>query len=235
MKAFLLFLFAGTLLLLALAPAETIAQDQDIRDFVTQIYYQGVPYDEANDYGPEVVPTLLEMLGDTTMTPYWANIAVTLSIIGDERAVEPLIAFIETGADGTLDEAVYRAKSSTVMALGYLINKTGNEQALDYLVNSLNPEVWGSSRDVQFRSEFQASTDERDANLSTMAMLGLALSGRPEAAEALRSVSVPRFGQGFQAQVTSIRDAALEALQEIQDEGLEGYYEDQRGGVEQDQ
>lgn len=232
MKRFALLLGAAALLL-ALAPAETTAQEQqDIRDFVHQIYYQGVPYEEANAYDPEVVPTLLEMLNDTTETTYWANIAVTLAIIGDERAVDPLIAFIESGAEGTVDDAVYRAKSSAVMALGYLINKTGNQAALDYLVASLNPEVWETQRDVGFRGEFQASTDERDANLSTMAMLGLALSGRPEAAEALRNVPTPRFGEGMQAQVTSVRDAALEALQEIQDKGLEGYYEDQRGGVQ---
>ena len=104
------FLILCAALLLAAAPSDAHAQDQDIRAFVQQIYYQGVPYAEANAYGADAVPTLLEMLVDSTQADYWANVVVTLCIIGDERAVQPVIDFIESGAEGESSDALYRAK-----------------------------------------------------------------------------------------------------------------------------
>ena len=209
-------------LLLAGLPTTTAAQEMDIQDFVHQIYIEGIPYEAANVYDSTAVPTLMEMLADTTEAPYWANIAVTLCIIGDPSYVDPLLDFIKAD-EGTLSDDVYRAKSSAVMALGYLINKTGDEKALNYLIESLDPNAW-AQREVQYVGPYQASTAARDANLSTMAMLGLALSGRPEAAEALRNMPTTGFEAMTAEGVTSVAEAALEAHQQIVADGLVEYY-----------
>lgn len=207
-------------------PAMTTAQDMPVKDFVHEIHIEGVPYQKAAAFDADVVPALLEMLADKDESPYWANIAVTLCIIGDDRAVAPLIQFIAED-DGKISEDVYRAKSSTVMALGYLVNKTGNPVALKYLIDSLDPKAW-AEREVKYLGPFQASTAARDSQLSTMAMLGLALSGRPEAAEALRKVPVRSFPGDFQAQVSGAAEAALTAHQQIAEQGLVEYYKKSR-------
>lgn len=227
MKKILGILCAGSLLLAGL-PTSTTAQDMDVQDFVHQIYVEGIPYELANAYDSTAVPTLLGMLADTTEAAYWANIAVTLCIIGDETAVDPLIDFIKED-QGALSSDVYRAKSSAVMALGYLVNKTGNATALTYLIESLNPTVW-EEREVTYTGPFQASTAARDADLSTMAMLGLALSGHPDAAEALRNLTMTNFDETFQAQASGAAAAALEAHQQIADEGLVEYYRKAQAG-----
>ncbi len=227
MKKFLGILGLGGLLLAGL-PSPATAQEMDVETFVQQIYVEGIPYEAANAYGAEAAPRLLEMLADSSQAPYWANIVVTLCIIGEESFVEPLIDFIKRD-EGTLSEGIYRAKSSAVMALGYLINKTGNETALNYLIESLNPDVWGGPREVVWTGPFQASTEARDAQLSTMAMLGLALSGRPEAAEALRTTSMQRFEE-LQPGTSNLVDVALEAHQQIAEQGLAEYYRSQRAG-----
>lgn len=210
-------------LLLAGLPTTTAAQEMDIRDFVHQIYIEGMPYEAANAYDSTAVPTLMAMLADSTESPYWANIAVVLCIIGDPIYVDPLIDFIKAD-QGTLTDEIYRAKSSAIMALGYLINKTGDENALNYLIESIDPGVW-AQREVQYVGPYEASTEARDLNLSTMAMLGLALSGRPEAMEALSRVTVPEGA--VDDPLAGVAAAAREAHQQIAADGLVEYYRNQ--------
>lgn len=209
------------LLLIAL-PIYSFAQDMDIKDFVHQFYFEGIPYEAASAFEPAVVPELMEMLSDPNEMPYWANIVVTVCIIGDPEYVDPLISFINSD-EGTLSDEVYRAKSSAVMALGYLINRSGDEKALSYLIDSLDPDAW-TQREVQYRGPFQANTAARDANLSTMAMLGLALSGTEEAAEALRGMTKTGFEAMTEENVTVLVDGALETHEQIAAEGLAEYY-----------
>ncbi len=211
-------------LLLAGLPTTTAAQEMDIRDFVHQIYIEGMPYEAANAYDSTAVPTLMAMLADSTEAPYWANIAVTLCIIGDPTYVDALLDFIKAD-EGTLSDDIYRAKSSAVMALGYLINKTGDEKALTYLIESIDPGAW-AQREVRYMGPFQANTEARDLNLSTMAMLGLALSGRPEAMAALTGVTSV-LPSGDPDPLAGVAEAAREAHQQIATDGLAEYYRNQ--------
>ncbi len=220
MKRLLGILCAGSLLLAGL-PTSTAAQEMTIQDFVHQTYFEGIPYEEANAYDASVADTLMAMLADSTEAPYWANIAVTLCIIGDPNYVDPLLDFIKAD-EGTLSDDVYRAKSSAVMALGYLINKTGDEKALNYLIESMDPSAW-AQREVQYVGPFQANTAARDVNLSTMAMLGLALSGRPEAMAALTGVTTV-LPSGDPDPLAGVAESARQAHQQIATDGLAEYY-----------
>jgi predicted alpha/beta hydrolase len=199
----------------------------DVKDFVRQIFIEGVPYDVANKYGSSDVPTLLEMLNDAAQERYWPNIVVVLGIIGDDSVVAPLISFIEADAiERALTDEHYRAKTSALMSLGYVINKTGNQQALNYLKESLDPQIW-AVRGVGGRAPFQASTAERNTDLSKHALLGLALSGHPAAAEALRSMKRPAqtsSQQAFQVQMDDLISEALKENQKIANQGLADYY-----------
>jgi PBS lyase HEAT-like repeat-containing protein len=215
----------------AAAPAEAAdvsppdVRSMDIKEFVRQTFIHGVPYEEASRYPPDVVPTLLEMLKDRAEEPHWPNIVVVLGMIGDERALDPLIAFIEQGG-GTLSAAHYRAKTSAIMSLGYLINKTGNRKALDYLARGLVPEAW-AARAAASRAPYQATTIERNRDFAKHAILGLALSGHPEAAQALRSLQQPAVNESqrrFRAQVSDLVAQALKEHQQISSRGLADYY-----------
>ncbi len=201
-------------------------QPMDIREFVHQIYIHGVPYEQANAYDSSVVPTLIEMLNDPEEEQYWSNIVVTLGIIGDESAVEPIIEFINRGQEGEISPIHYRAKRSAIMALGYLINKTGNERALNFLTTSLNPQVW-NERDLSGDSPFAETTEDRNEDLSKYAVLGLALSGHPQAEEALRSLQAPSdvpAVEDFRTEVAEVVDEALETRQRVSEMGLAEYY-----------
>ncbi|HWM93103.1 MAG TPA: hypothetical protein VN493_20235 [Thermoanaerobaculia bacterium] len=200
----------------------TPAAPVDIRTFVSRLYIHGVPYEEASRFDAETtVPVLLAMLADPEEEQLWPNIVVTLGMIGDERAVEPLIEFLQQEVEGTLSHNHYIAKSSVVMSLGYVINRTGSRRALDFLVESADPETW-SHRSLFWASPYHGTDAERDRQLATMSILGLGLSGHPEAAEVLRTLPGP----------ADVIDTALEAHRHIERMGLGAYYREELGRPE---
>jgi hypothetical protein len=110
------------------------------------------------------------------------------------------------------------------MALGYVVNQSGSKAALDYLIAAANPAFWGDTN--VGRAEFQASTQQRDIDLTTKATLGLALSGDPRARDALRKLQAddsPSMA-AFQAQVGNLIEEALRENEAIEQQGLEAYH-----------
>lgn len=218
--------------LLALAsqeimPAAGESSQMPVEEFVRQIFIHGVPYEEASRYGPDVVPELVEMLNNPAEEAWWPNIVVVLGMIGDPEVVDPMISFIEEDAGGELSREHYVAKTSALMSLGYVVNKTGDRRALDYLKGALDPEIW-QEKDVG-QAPFQDSATERNFDFSKHAILGLALSAHPEAEQALRSLrqapADTESARAFQAQVDDLVSEALDEHARVAREGLGEYYE----------
>ena len=174
----------------------TLGQAPPVEEFVRRAHHHGVSYAEARQYSAAGVPVLLRMLADPGESPSWENIVAVLGIIGDESVVAPLIAFLREG-NGTLTPDEYRAKSTVLIALGYVVNHTGSRLALDYLLHSANPEEW-NTRTLRWSSPFHATASKRNARLSSTAQLGLALSGAPEAGTLLRSRAMEPGQNAFQ-------------------------------------
>lgn len=196
----------------------------DIREFVRQTFIHGVPYEEASKYGAEVVPVLLAMLEDSREEVYWANIVTTLGVIGDNQAVRSLLSFLEKEVPETLSYAHYVAKTSVLMSLGYLINKSGNQQALSYLQEGLNPAAW-TERRLNWKSPFHTTAAQRDQQLVSTAIIGLGLSGHPAARESLLTFQKEL---GAKPEFRELVAEAIRANEEIAREGLAGYYSKNR-------
>lgn len=202
---------------------------QDIVEFVRQTFIHGVPYEQASKYDASVVPMLLRMLSDPKEESHWPNIVVTLGIIGEEKSSQSLINFLTVG-EGRLSHSQYIAKSSVLMALGYLINKTGSERSLAYLKESLDPDVW-ARRNVRWVSPYHTTRAERDLQLSTMAVMGLALSGHSSARGWLLDLQKPatsEVAKKFRAAVADVVALALRDHEIIAKEGLLSYYRKSR-------
>jgi hypothetical protein len=115
------------------------------------------------------------------------------------------------------------------MALGYVLNATGSERVLAYLTTGLRPENW-TKRNEAAMAPFQSGLDERNVDFAKFAILGLALSGTDEAADALESLLQPAPDAApdmavFQAQVSDLVSEALAENRAIAEEGLLDYYE----------
>ena len=208
-------------------PGQIATSRTDAREFVRRIYFEGIPVEASRRLDPDTaVPTLLGMLADPREERYWSNIVITLGMMGDERAVEPLMQFLEQGPAGQrLSSHHFVAKCRVLMALGYLVNRNGNQKALDYLKSSLNPGQW-QRRGLKWVSPHHPSADGRDYQLTDMSILGLALSGRPEAGEALHALQQPATNAAdkqFRARVSDVVQTALSAHGEIARDGLVKY------------
>jgi len=220
------FVLMGGSVHIQMSVSEAMAAPGNVEEFVQEIYFEGIPYEQASQYGQDDVPKLLAMLKDPNKKAYRSNIIVTLGIIGDDRAVEPMLEVLDSAGDQFKPED-FAAKSSVLMSLGYLINKSQNEKALAYLKSHTTPEGWQGSQ-LTTAEGLQASTDERSQQLSTLAVIGLALSGHPEAKNTLRSLgeNVKALGPTkFAKQMSSVVDEAMKAHETIAKDGLAAYYQ----------
>jgi hypothetical protein len=196
-----------------------------IDEFVRQTFVHGVPYNVARRFGSAVIPRLLELLADPRQEEHWPNVVIVLGIVGDERVVTPLVSILER-SEGQISHSLYRAKRNSIIALGYLVHRTRDETALTYLRNSLDPTVW-DRRKVTWSSPMYADSDQRNQELSKLAIIALGLSGHPSADDALRGLLKPAVTSketAFRRQMSGVVEEALNAHERISKQGLEGYY-----------
>jgi len=201
-----------------------VVYPSDVRDFVKLIFVHGVPYDGAVRFGPAATPALLAILADPAQEAAWSNTVVTLGMIGDPNAVNPLIQFISQG-DGQLGRASYNARTSAIMALGYAANRDPTSPALAYLIASTGSAFWQER--VRWQSPLTQDPVAGRLALAEIGVLGLALSGQPPAADALRKVIATSQESKATAEQQRLGLVAQHALAEhakIAAMGLASYY-----------
>src|SRR5262249_39448112 len=149
--------------------------DEYLRD-----HWWGIRDDEVGSlFGAKAVPDLIKML--ESETPYCTGIVGMLSAVGDERAVDALIAFVEKPyTDPALANINKRARAGAISNLGRLVHRIGSERALTYLIDGLTPDVW-NERNVRGVAGWTKAYEGYDALLSEYAIHGLAFSADPRA------------------------------------------------------
>jgi hypothetical protein len=213
-------------------PEAAAAEAMPVEEFVRQIYFEGLPLAQAAAYRPDDVPTLLAMLADPADALYHENIALTLGMIGDARAVPALIDYIESepAAAPALDQesdarAAIRGRVGALIGLGYLVNLTGDETALAFLGEHTAPEAWAAPvvRDLAATESAEGQTHE---DLSKYAVLALGVAGTTEAADVLRSLGdTDTAPEGsFFAEISDVVGQSLQLNEEIGNRGLVDYY-----------
>jgi hypothetical protein len=213
------------------APGAVVpANAAQLQEFVGAIWIEGVPYHIASRIDPEfALPVLRKILADPQAAPQWANAAVTAGMIGHPDSADLLIEFITRAEPGKADLDQARAKTSAVMSLGYVVNKSGNEKALEFLRAGVNPKYW-SSRKLPWSGALFADARQRDQQMATMAVLGLGLSGNAKAAEILRSFNARKTAPELDSAVTE----ALFTNEAVAREGLADYYRTRLKGMQLD-
>ncbi len=198
----------------------------DIEAFVRHIYIHGVPYELATKYPQEVVPTLLKMLKDPKEARHRANIITTLCIVGRNAGIAgEAIGVFERG-EGKLSASEYRAKKAALLGLGYLAN-SGDKTALEYLEKSVDSDAW-DRRGLKWQSPFDDSPAYRNAQLTTLAVWGLVISGQPEAHQILEFLEAIGKKKGASvlsahALPPSLIANALQDYEAVRAEGLLSY------------
>ncbi len=170
------------------AEAEAPARPVPLQEFVSHTYVHGLPLDEVLAYGPAAVPELIAILRDPRREAHWNNAAVMLGMLGEPAGVDAVVAFIREPGAGEPSASRAWARGNAVAALGYAAHR-GHPGALQYLTEGLDPGSWARRglRGVPGPRQPEAGEEsEGPAELLVeRAVVGLALSGRPEARAAL--------------------------------------------------
>lgn len=192
----------------------------DIHEFVTQHWFEGVPYGAASQYTDTDAQQLIEMLVEEPekYEEFLPEIVTTLCFIGSEDAVEPLINFVE----GPLQsQSAFDAKNAALIHLGDLINTSGSTKAFDFLAR-MATSTESAKAVAKPRVSMQAMAAEKTditvpeldtvaAELAVSAIFGLALSGTKEGQQVVEKL------QSKPDLLSSVKLAAAEA-EEIAEE-----------------
>lgn len=196
----------------------------DIRQFVTQHWFEGVPYEAASQYAEADAQQLIEWLTNEPekYEEFLPEIVTTLCFIGSDAAVAPLIGFIK----GPLQsQAAFNAKNAA------LIHRSGSTAAFDFLAR-MATNMESAKAVAAPRAAMQvlgaektglpaATVDTVASELAVSAIFGLALSGTSEGQQIVeQSQSMPDV-------FSSVNLAATEALgvaREVQSAGGQKEY-----------
>ena len=225
-----------TVLFLTLAFGTTVlaqqAEQPEVRAFVRGPSFPQSFSELSSAFDASVTPELITMLNSKAEEEHWARIAGMLGVVGDGRAADSLIAFVEKPAPTRLSQRHHDARREAIRALGFLVYRTDNERALRYLIDGLTPSVW-RQRNVIGVAPFADSYAEYDLMLSKYALFGLAMSGHRRAGEALRALLHSPTPE--QLQFRDLEENTLTQWLEIHDlitkrgmDGMYDYYETQR-------
>jgi hypothetical protein len=173
----------------------------DASSYAHQTFIEGIPYDKGNSLPATASSSLIQMLNDPSndmFAPvqelYWSNAVTLLGMIGDLNNSGPLISFLENSDRIEQQPSQLNlARKAVPIALGYILAKNRNNsqnpgylQIRDYLMKGLHPEHW--SDQIKCVDCTKPEEARRNAHLTTMAILGIALSGDEEASHQLQNL-----------------------------------------------
>lgn len=214
----------------AVEPAEEASAQRpaNVLDFVRQHYFEGVPPDIARQYTARDADKLLPLLKNPGEDlEFLPEIVATICYIGPEKAVQPLIDFVNGPMSG---ETALRAKNAALIHLGDLVNKTKNKKALDFLKNMASKPETAQNLAENVASAMVAAADdnatgpsEEDlaSEFAASALWGLAMSGTEESEAAL--LEIVTQDENVLPAVQEIAPEALKINRDIQPVGSVEY------------
>jgi hypothetical protein len=177
------------------APASE-APTMPVEEFVEALWFEGTPYNLASQYSVEDVPTLEAILEDNAEAESWPTAIATLGAIGGDRARDVLIdKLLNENPNGPMSATEYLTRSNALIALGWLAAKDQDPEATRLLVDGTNYDFWASViAEENWSSEVHATSDELIESLIANSLIGLSLSGTPEAKQRLESLAAVSSG-----------------------------------------
>jgi hypothetical protein len=184
--------------------------DMSLRTEIESLIYMhsidGIDYNRAKALGTEAIPYLVEKLNDPEKKEFWVNIIVSLGFIEDPGALPGLIKFLES-AHGEVDIYTFRALLSVPFAIG-CISSSGDRQAYTYLAE------WIDTPQSQIVNWSFHNKNIHDL-LSQQAIMGLAVSGLPEARKKLADLRNQPASKSFSPAVLQARINTLNTASSI--------------------
>jgi len=220
----------GAVMAAACSLGVAVQPPKDVREFVSQHWIQGIPYQAASQYTEEDAKLLLEWLvkEPEKHEEFLPEIVTTLGFIGSEAAVKPLIDFVQ---QPRATRAIFKAKHAALIHLGDLANKSGSKDALEFLTkvatdkeaakSMAGPRAVIAAAEAAVAGVVAPTVEVLGAELAVSATFGLALAGTAEA-----EGTIQRLATAPDA-FASVKEAAVEAAQiagTVRARGQKEYY-----------
>jgi hypothetical protein len=208
------------------APTEPLA-------FVRRIYPHGFPLSAARRFTPEQAASVWPLLRDPGSDFAWSNIVLLAGAAGGPNTARQLIAFLNDADWNPANPAASDARAQVPIALGYLSNRLDDRAALDFLLARSRPGAWAAFAARARTPEAQLALERQ---MATQTLIGLSLSGRPQAIARLEAMqatlrrtdrsALQSLGAAGSEPETLARDSqmlqqAIERARSVQRGGLE--------------
>jgi hypothetical protein len=168
--------------LAALVWSEAYASD-DLEEWVSRPYYEGLPLDRASELSAEEIEQLAALLDNPKASAAHGNILLALGASGHANAYAILVRYANSPPVGEVDRSEFRARTHLPLAMGHLARH--DRRALRWLVRDARRADGDASEPASEPGwSFRHHRGEQLAALLEEACLsGLALSGKPEASQ----------------------------------------------------
>ncbi|MCP4906878.1 MAG: hypothetical protein GY910_18045 [bacterium] len=186
--------------LILTAPGGLAAQTlslEETESLVRALYYEGMPEERAERIGPAGCVRLLEMLTDPGESRSHGQILVAIGLCGPPGGFEAIRDWAEAPRSGEVDRATFRAWQALPFALGHLARH--DRRALTGLERRLNDAELPDWTFRHHRGARLLSQSRRSAATC------LALTGMPEAGDALDRARGSTSDPGFRAHLDETR------------------------------
>ncbi len=192
---------------------------EHVYKFISHPYFNGISLKMARQLTASAIPRLWKVVENQEDRQWWVNAVVTIGFIGDESDFKKLVDKLEVDY-GELDGDTYKMLKSIPFAIGCIAGN-GHKVALAYLKSHLRPESWDF-----VRGTYQGK--DLGAKLAQRAVIGLAISGQPEAREILvelqKEVASDEDFRGREEMLQKISDGFGD-IDVISEKGREGYFD----------
>lgn len=105
-----------------------------LRDFVMQIYEEGLDFKEAEKYNTQDLNSVVNLLNSKESSLYWGNVAIVIGMHGNSPHVNTLHSFIISGNDNqNVQITEFQGRMVALTALGIMGNREieGVEEILE--------------------------------------------------------------------------------------------------------
>lgn len=210
-----------------------------IAAFVQQAWVEGVPFNLASEYPSTTIPYLTTLLYGEDIERAATAVAV-LGAIGASEATEQIISFLyRSELVLALSEGDASLWVDTLLSLGWLVNRSGDTQALRFLVQGIRPESWDQFIAFAQKGSGQAFAPKQEDWRQTLvygAIRGLALTGHPEGTSVLERLQPSEFiSPGMNLEdIAEFLKEARETSEIVSSLGLNSYYHMERAKFEGD-
>ncbi len=180
------------------APVAAPAVEEEmvpIEEFLAESHTHGTPYLRASRYTSEDIPAIAAALADPARPETWVTAVGTLGAIGGGAARDILVGYMLKQPDGAFREEEFTAKTNVPMALGWLVQREADTDAIGWLLDASRAEFWeGRVVENGWAERLGRPAELIIEEMVVKAIHGLTLSGRIEAEVRLEALKASVTG-----------------------------------------